>query len=372
MNKIEQYLSNFNSPGTSKAYRSHLKNFFKAIDAYPETYFDGKRDYEADVQNFWNQIKEKPPMTRNSQISVINNYLLENDIQLPRNMVKKLKKRAKGDRPLTIDDVPTPEQLRHILQFGRPHAKAIFLIAASSGMRINEILHLLPTDIDLKYDPPKINVRGEITKTGQSRITFMSYEAKEALEAWLQIREAYLKSMIKRLNVRKQTSQLQYHKDANDPRIFPIFYDNTRGIWNRMIRKAGYEKIYSKTGRRTMHIHCLRKMFRVYAAPKATADLVELLMGHEDRLSNVYRNHYPVQKLAEMYKKAIPDISIYGASSDERINEVNEELEQIKKEKMRQDQEIFELRKMINEIGEKKLEEWKELEKKKEGKIRLS
>ena len=349
MNKIEQYLSNFSSPGTIRAYRSHLKNFFNAIDADPETYFDGKRDYEADVQNFWNQIKEKPPMTRNSLISAVNNYLLENDIQLPRNMIKKLKKRAKGDRPLTIDDVPTPEQLRHILQFGRPHAKAIFLIAASSGMRINEILHLLPADIDLNYDPPKINVRGEITKTGQSRITFMSYEAKEALEAWLRIRDDYLKSAIKRLNVRKQPSQLQYHKDANDPRIFPIFYDNTRGIWNRMIRKAGYEKIYSKTGRRTMHIHCLRKMFRVYAAPKATADLVELLMGHEDRLSNVYRNHYPVEKLAEMYKKAIPDMSIYGASSDERINEFKEEM----KEK---DKQISELEKRVEDVDDMKMQ----------------
>ena len=357
MNEIKQYLSNFNSPGTIKAYRSHLKNFFVTIDADPDTYFDGKRDYGADVQNFWNQIKEKPPMTRNSVISAVNNYLLENDIQLPRNMIKKLKKRAKGDRPLTIDDVPTPEQLRHILQFGRPHAKAIFLIAASSGMRINEILHLLPNDIDLKYDPPKINVRGETTNTRHSRITLMSYEAKEALEAWLQIRDDYLKSMIKRLNVRKQPSQLQYHKDANDPRIFPIFYDNTRGIWNRMIRKAGYEKIYSKTGRRTMHIHCLRKMFRVYAAPKATADLVELLMGHEDRLSNVYRNHYPVQKLAEMYKKAIPDISIYGASSDERINEFNEELHEKDKQINEMQQEMQKIRMELLEVKLKQVQE---------------
>jgi len=328
MNGIEQFLSNFNSPSTIKAYRSHLKKFFGTIKADPSKYFKGKRDYEKDILTFWNIIKDKPPMTRNSAISVVKNYLEENDVKLPKNMIKKLKKRAKGDKPLTLDQVPTPKELRKILQHGETKARALFLMASSSGMRISEILQLQPGDIELNKSPVQINIPGEYTKTGNSRITFISDEAKRSLEAWLRERDAWLKSAVDRLNDRTDKNQQIYWKDPNDTRIFPFTYPVASAMWNRVLRKAGMEKIYLKTNRRTMHIHCLRKFFRVYIAPKATSDIAELLMGHSDALGNVYRNHYTTEKLGELYKKAMSDIAIFETTSDERINDLDKALQE--------------------------------------------
>ena len=42
MNKIDRFLAMF-SKSTQISYRSHLRNFFKAIDANPETYFDEEK-----------------------------------------------------------------------------------------------------------------------------------------------------------------------------------------------------------------------------------------------------------------------------------------------------------------------------------------
>lgn len=335
MNGIEQFLSNFNSPSTIKAYRSHLKKFFDTIKADPSKYFKSKRDYEKDILTFWNTIKDKPPMTRNSAISVVKNYLEENDVQLPKNMIKKLKKRAKGDKPLTLDQVPTPKELRRILQHGETKARALFLMASSSGMRISEILQLEPGDIELDKSPVQINIPGEYTKTGNSRITFISDEAKRSLEAWLRERDDWLKSAVDRLNDRTDKNQQFYWKNPNDTRVFPFTYPVASAMWNRVLRKAGMEKIYLKTNRRTMHIHCLRKFFRVYIAPKATSDVAELLMGHSDSLGNVYRNHYTTEKLGDLYKKAMTDIAIFETTSDERINDLDKALQE--KDKQIQD-----------------------------------
>ena len=126
MNKIDEFLKKglYNNKNTIMSYRTHLNRYFEIINTKPDTYFDNKRDYETDIITFWEYLKDKPPMTRNSAISVIKNYLEENDVQLPKNMIKKLKKRAKGDKPLTLDQVPTPKELRKILQHGETKARS--------------------------------------------------------------------------------------------------------------------------------------------------------------------------------------------------------------------------------------------------------
>ena len=50
-------------------------------------------------------------------------------------------------------------------------------------------------DIHLNEDPVRIIVRGEHTKTKNSRTAFVSQEAKEAIEEWLKVRDDYLRSV---------------------------------------------------------------------------------------------------------------------------------------------------------------------------------
>jgi integrase len=92
-----------------------------------------------------------------------------------------------------LDKVPSNAELRRILSHMDVKGKSLFLVLASSGMRIGEALRLKVEDVDLTSDPPKINIRGEYTKTGNPRIAFISFEARESLEEWLKNREGELK-----------------------------------------------------------------------------------------------------------------------------------------------------------------------------------
>ena len=330
MNKIEEFLEDYPSSSTRNAYKAHLNKFFNAIEADPEQYFDNGRDYEQDVKTFWKAIIDEPPCTRNMRISCIRTFLIENDVAIKTKVWKNFRKRAKGNRPVTQDLVPTNAQLKKILAHAGVKERALFLIASSSGMRIDEILHLKESDIDLDSKPVKINIRGETTKTGNPRIAFMSEEAKTHLEEWLKVRKEYLRVSVKRANFK------HYTKTADNPYIFPFTYATAHVIWNRLTRKAGFTEREERTNRHKMHIHTLRKYYRTRMSLEIPVDVVEALMGHEGYLTIAYRR-YSQEQLAELYEKAVHTIAVFDLPADttdleERLAEKDEEIYYLKKE----------------------------------------
>jgi len=355
MNKIEEFLENYpSSKSTRKAYRTHLNKFFSTIEADPEQYFDNGRDYEQDVKTFWKAIIDEPPCTRNMRISCIRTFLTENDVDIKPKVWTNFRKRAKGNRPVTQDLVPTNIQLKKILTHGGVKERALFLIASSSGMRIDEILHLKESDIDMNSKPVKISIRGETTKTGNPRIAFMSEEAKTNLEEWLKVRDEYLNVSVKRANFK------HYTKTADSPYIFPFTYATALIAWNRLIRKAGYTEREERTNRHKMHIHTLRKYFRTRMSLEIPVDVVEALMGHEGYLTQAYRRYSP-QQLAELYEKAVHTISIFDVPADTTdlkilIGEKEEEIHVLRRELNKMKSEMGDYRERNEEIHRLKTE----------------
>ncbi len=307
MNEIENFLKYF-SLKTQATYKSCLNRFFKAIKANPETYFDDERDYKVDITEFWLSMKGKPPKTIKTNLAAVKSFLMEYEIEMSNGFWKKLSKRTKGSRAVMIDNPLGNYQLKEILQHGETKARALFLIVSSSGMRISEVLQLTKKDIDMESKPVKINIRRETTKTGNPRISFISDEAKEALNAWLKERDKYLESAIKKSNFKNK-------KNADDSRIFPFKYNVARVMWNRLIEKAGYDEIDERTGRHKMHIHTLRRYFRTRMALEIPADVVETLMGHEEYLTQVYRK-YQQDDLARMYLKGEEKVVVFETPID--------------------------------------------------------
>ena len=237
-------------------------------------------------------------------------FLSYYDVEPSNKFWKKLRKskKDKGNRPITLDRTPTRKELRRIILEGRPMARAMFLIASSSGMRIGEILQLVPEDVILKHDPPRINIRGEYTKTGRSRTVFISNEASDALEAWYDERDNWIENATKKLGA------IRIYDYTKDPRIFPIHRSMCSVMWNNMLRKANLDERDLTTGTRKLHIHVLRKYFRTnltYAG--MPLDVVEALMGHSGYLTDAYQR-YSLEQLAEMYKKVVNSISIFAVS----------------------------------------------------------
>ena len=85
--------------------------------------------------------------------------------------------------------LPTADQIRGILLAAPLKAKVLISTMISTGGRLNEILNLRQDDLDLTRKPAIAYLRGETTKTGDSRITFLSSETVMLILNYLKSRE---------------------------------------------------------------------------------------------------------------------------------------------------------------------------------------
>jgi integrase len=365
MSRVENFLALFRSKSTGKAYSWALTEYFKAIygenehklEEYAERYFQEKRDYEQDIQSFFTQVNSKPPKTVRLMLAAVRSFLIENNVELPTKFWRRLIKRVRGSRALTLDRVPSNVELRRILMHAPIHGKAFFLMLSSSGMRIGEAMQLTPGDIEFEKQPCQINIQGKYTKTGNSRVAFMSREAKEAIEEWLKVRTKYLEAAIKKSH--------KYRKKSEDSRIFPFENNTAYAIWTNSLRKSGFLKKDTQTNRHTLHPHVLRKFFRTKLGSLIPVDVVEALMGHEGYLTDVYRR-YSQEDLAKFYMQGEPALTIFAEAEEVgklrlEIDERNKQLQaivnglttenlELKQRVNKTEQKIAELEKTLKEI----------------------
>ena len=347
LSKIEQFIR-YRPKNTKKNYTAFLNQYFRTVNADPETYFDNGRNYKQDIENYWDTQLTRPPLTKFTRLSCIKTFLERNGVEFKHTFWKEIKTRIdedhpmKGKRAMTIDATPTNEQLKKILIHGTVHDKAMFLMACSSGMRINEILKLKEINIDLKSKPAIVRLPGEITKNGEPRTTFLSAESVEFLEEWLKEREHYIDVAI------RKTGNL-CKKDRKDGTIFPHGYNVAWMRWKSLIYKAGFTERDPTTNRHRYHIHCLRKYFisnmGVAGVPR---DVYEAMAGHEGYLSRSYR-HIQEREMIDGYKKGVKNLLVFETSSDERINEFDEQLKE-KESRIRQLEEQIQTKNIAQEI----------------------
>ncbi len=332
-----KYLETYGSENTVRTYKQALKVFLSNIYGDGELtdlakrYFQETRDHKTDIQNFLAKINGRPPKTIRLYISAVRTFLMENDIELPEKFWRSLTRKIKGSMARTMDKIPSNVQLRRIIMHMPVHGKALYLTLASSGMRIGEALQLELDDIDLDNDPPKISIRGEYTKSGDPRYTFISGETKEHILEWLKYRTEYLKSASKRS---------RHGKSTEDTRLFPFGMSNAHFIWKNALDKTKLNSVDKSTKRHQFHPHVLRKFFRTRMGPVISVDITEALMGHKGYLTDIYRR-YDEDKLAEFYKKGETAVAVFGKVEDalmkadvtkleNRILELNREVADLK------------------------------------------
>jgi len=69
--------------------------------------------------------------------------------------------------------------MKRIVEYMPINGKALALLLSSSELRLGEAIQLRQSNIDFDSEPVKVKVKAATTKTGKSRLTFMSMEAKE-------------------------------------------------------------------------------------------------------------------------------------------------------------------------------------------------
>ncbi len=315
MSRVENFLKIYTSQNTVRAYKWCLTKFFKAVygedegklEQHAERYFNENRNYEKDIENFLVAINDKPPKTVRLALTAVKSFLIENNVELSTKFWRRLIKRVRGSRALTLDKVPSNVELRRIIMHMPVHGKALFLTLASSGMRIGECLQLKVEDVELDKQPVKVNIRGEYTKTGNSRIAFISREAAEAVQEWLKVRAQYIEAAAGK-------SQ-KYGKTTEDQRLFPFEANTAYAVWKNAVRKAGFLKKDMQTNRHTMHPHVLRKFFRTKMGSVIPVDVVEALMGHEGYLTEVYRR-YSQEDLAKFYSMGEAAVTVLAEAEE--------------------------------------------------------
>ena len=291
--------------------RISITDFFKTIygeapreqlDELADKYYNEERNYVADVEAFLLNLNGQAPLTVKLKLSNIKTFLLENDVELTQKFWKKIRRRIKGSRALTLDRIPSNIEIRRLMTHMPIHGKALYLILESSGMRIGEALYINIDDLYLEEKPARIQIRGETTKTGNSRHAFFSSEAKEAITEWLKVREKYLTAAIAKSHL--------HNKSVEDSRIFPFETSTAYSLWRKALHKSGLNGREKSTNREKINPHVLRKFFRTRLGAVIPVGVVEALMGHEGYLTEVYRK-YSVEDLAKFYLKGEPALLVF-------------------------------------------------------------
>ncbi|UCF11754.1 MAG: site-specific integrase [Thermoplasmatales archaeon] len=377
---VEDFVKWIGSEKTQRSYKSLLKRYFDFLGVEPDTYFKSKRDYEDDVRKFSVFIRDVyAPGTQKAILNIIKNFLADNDVSIKPRVWKqiKLNNHLEGDTEIIDEKIPDNSELKQILQHGTIKDRALFLVNATSGERINETLSLTINDIEDRH----IIIQAKSAKKRYKRHTFITIEAREALDEWLKVRTKYIKEKIqKSAYVRRQLRQQgytwkyfdkEYHlfKDekeisfeeyANtDPRIFPFNYSTAVRMWNRLLESSGQpfnekddnpQLIYPHY---KYHIHTLRKFAKTQMmSTQINKNHLDTIFGHKKGMDTKY-GKFRSEQLQKSYEEycdclsVFSDMSLMDSKYKPKFKEHERQITTFNEQLKEKDKEIQELRERI-------------------------
>ncbi len=267
-----------------------------------EQYREEERDRINDLMRFNASNATIPPLTAKTRNNAVKEFYAHIGFEMSPRDQKRVRLRLPKGSARTIEQDLDHQTLRAILQHMDIKSRAFFLTLVSSGMRVGELVKLSIKDFSFKDSPGVITIRGEYTKTGESRFTFVSDEAVDALKEWMKVREKYMIAAANR-NRGLVRRELAKERVKTDPRMFPFSQKNAGEMWTTALKNADHLSYDPVTGRSQIHIHMLRKFFRSQLGLGCPVDIVEALMGHSGYLTDAYRR-FTKKQMGEYYKKA--------------------------------------------------------------------
>lgn len=337
-NPVDKFLGVFSSQNTKRNYQAALFDYFASTYGDPKLaeaderkawtkqkaveYFSEKREHEEDINTFISYMAKLAPKSSRLKVTAAKMFLLENGIELSQLFWRRANRHIKGSRALTIDKVPENSELRKMVSHMPIQGKTLVLMLSSSGMRIGEALGLKLANIQVVGDLLRIGISGALTKTGNPRVTFASRETKESFEEWLKVRDQYILSAVGKSHF--------FEKLKEDDRAFPFEVTTAYRTWASALQKTGLTKRDPTTKRRLAHPYVLRKFFRTKLGSVIQSDVVEALMGHEEGLTEVYRE-YSEKDMLKMYGEGEHALLLFGEMSGD-AQQLRQEVNQVYRE----------------------------------------
>jgi integrase len=320
MGKLADYLKNYSNKATRQGYISAVylfidfiygKQRMKSHVTYEERqeyeklidrYFKEKRNFAEDMSNFVVSLHDRPPLTARPVFVRVKEFFSYFNKELSSKDKKFIRNKLPKGNARTMEKDLDIETIRIILQHLDVKGRALVLVLASSGMRINEALSVTLDDVDLTSKPAVITVRGATSKNGETRITFISPEATQAVNEWLKVRADYIRSSAHRNNGLVKTGRGATKTDEDDGRLFPFSDQNANVLWETALTKADLLSRDKTTNRKQLHYHQFRKFFISQLSLIVSKEIPEMLAGHAGYLTGAYRR-YTKKQLAEEYLK---------------------------------------------------------------------
>lgn len=143
-----------------------------------------RRDIEAYVENEQDRgLKTRSIKSRLTSLYAFLNYLVKSDVLPPEILQRKIRIKTPSSLPRAIASDDLEMFLSSISEI---RDRAMILLLLRTGMRVGELLALHAIDINLQEQKICIYI-GE--KNAQGRVVYFCDDAKEALVAWLRIRD---------------------------------------------------------------------------------------------------------------------------------------------------------------------------------------
>jgi len=302
------------SQNTTRTTDHNLRNFEKfcqskfnatSNEIMLEASKDGKDGIITVLQAWinWNLDRKLLPRSIRSMASAIKTKFYQNGgIILNKEDMKnltfgKILKEARG--------IMTADMIENLINHSDKQRKALYLLQSCSAMRIGELLQLRKKHFDFSKERIQVNLSASMTKSGESRITFVSKEC-----------EKLLLPILKKL------------KD-ND-RVFPNKIASEQHAFRRIAEIAGFEETYETTGRSKISTHTLRAYAITQMNKLNLFGFGHIIAGHGFYMKTY--NRRTTEELLEDYIKAEEYLQIFNRVSHKELKELRDENKMIKEE----------------------------------------
>jgi len=335
MDVIQEYCE---TKTNSKHNKSLLHRYFSFIDIDPNKYVnDAEVNIYKDLRRYVAYLvsEELSPGTINNYFYKLLKFLRYNDIELSTAYEMRLKELIPDKVTISYSDILTQDELKAIMNLASTKMRAIITFLISSGVRIGELLQLQLDDIKDKNTPMRIYIPSIITKTKQPRDIFISLEAQECLESWLDIREHWLEH--------RNMTLIKNRNPNEDKVIFPVSYTSTHKSFINLLEKTGKAQQDRVTNRYVYSIHSLRKYFSTHMRKAMDWELVEMLLGHSQGVKGRYYKP-SIDDIRKAYSDASYTIGIYHSGVPLSL------VEQLKEEIKRRDNDLRDIEKNLGDV----------------------
>jgi polyhydroxyalkanoate synthesis regulator phasin len=265
--------------------------------------------------------------TKKLKVGMIRSFFLHNRAPLPQDPSFNLR----GDRPPVFGELK-PEEIKAVVLSSRPMYQAIFLCMLEGAMDQESLLYWstnglaeLREDLEKGSGVIKVKLPGRKSMRNERPFyTLIGGDAKRALEKWMSERP----------------------RDGGDS-IFidqfggPLAKSSVKLYWRNHMRRIGLIPTGKPmTERFGKSLHELRDTFRTqWSLSGAAPHIGEYLMGHVVDDLGYDKSPNNEAYVLSQYRKALPYLNVmsssvaHGLTSEERVRELEEELERIKTQK---------------------------------------